>query len=330
MPVALRDRPVFICGHPKSGTSLLRAIFDAHPQLIVYPEETIFFRRYLPLAADLDMEAQLELADRLLIHIFQWSQENPMPEQDDFPGRDYSAVPFEEVRQSMRQLVKEQHRNDGDLLSAAVLAYGTVSGQFTPKSKYWVEKSPYNEYYSEQIFGWWPEAHCIHIVRDPRDNFASYRLKHPDWSAEFFAANWRRSTQAGLHNLESFGKERCLLLRYEDLAKSPEETLNMLVEFLNIDQDASMEAPTRLGQEWEGNSMFAQAFQGISAAPVARWKDNLSPEESAVIEIMARPLMDRLHYISSATDGATHPGLAARWRAATWPVRRKLRVFKAH
>ena len=34
----LPDRPVFICGHPKSGTSLLRAMLDSHPELLVYPE----------------------------------------------------------------------------------------------------------------------------------------------------------------------------------------------------------------------------------------------------------------------------------------------------
>jgi hypothetical protein len=70
--------------------------------------------------------------------------------------------------------------------------------------------------------------------------------------------------------------------------------------------------------------MFTQAFQGISAAPVARWKDNLSPEEATVIEIMARPLMDELHYTPSATGSPSQPGLAARWRAATWPIRKRL------
>jgi len=39
----LRDHPVFLGGHPKSGTSLLRALLDSHPQLVVYPEESGFF-----------------------------------------------------------------------------------------------------------------------------------------------------------------------------------------------------------------------------------------------------------------------------------------------
>ncbi|MGE5223096.1 MAG: sulfotransferase, partial [Omnitrophica WOR_2 bacterium] len=70
MPNDLRDRPVFICGHPKSGTSLLRSLLDSHPQVIVYPEETSFFRRYLPAAKGLSLDEKIELEDRLLIHIF--------------------------------------------------------------------------------------------------------------------------------------------------------------------------------------------------------------------------------------------------------------------
>lgn len=50
--IELRDRPIFICGHPKSGTSLLRNLLDFHPQLVVYPEESRFFRQFLPLAKD--------------------------------------------------------------------------------------------------------------------------------------------------------------------------------------------------------------------------------------------------------------------------------------
>jgi hypothetical protein len=195
-PDNLRDRPVFICAsqgrhQPAAGR------FDSHPQLIVYPEETVFFRRYLPRAAGLDLESQLALADETLIHIFKWRREHPVPSQAGFPDRDYSAIPYDQVRQTMRNLAGERCLHPGDLLSAAVLAYGQVSGLATPATRLWVEKSPYNEYYAAQIFAWWPEARCIHILRDPRDNYVSYRRKHPEWQPEFFALNWRRSTAAG-------------------------------------------------------------------------------------------------------------------------------------
>jgi hypothetical protein len=71
--------------------------------------------------------------------------------------------------------------------------------------------------------------------------------------------------------------------------------------------------------------MFAQAFQGISAAQVARWKENLSASDAAVIEWMAKPLLEAFQYpLSPATQGISRQALAARWRVATWPIRRRL------
>lgn len=320
----LRDRSVFICGHPKSGTSLLRAILDSHPQLIVYPEETIFFRRFLPRAAGLDLEGQIALAEETLIHIFLWRRDQPVASQAGFPDRDYSAISFEQVRQALRRFLEMRHRHPGDVLSAAILAYGEVSGLTTSASRWWVEKSPYNEYYAGQIFAWWPEARCIHILRDPRDNYVSYRRKHPDWQPEFFAANWRRSTRAGVENRRRFGPVRYLILRYEDLTQSPEAALRQLTDFLGIDWDASLAAPTRAGAQWAGNSMFSEQFQGISAAPVARWRERLSPEEAAVIEQMAGAQMDEFDY-PRPTNGLA--ALKARYRALIWPLRRRLARF---
>lgn len=331
MPKPLRDKPVFICGHPKAGTSLLRAVLDAHPQLVVYPEESIFFRRFLPKASKLDLPEQVQLAEKELIHIFQWNNKRPVPSQEGYPDRDYSFVPFEEVRQKFSQIIKENYRHSGDILCAAVLAYGQVSHQINPQTTWWVEKSPYNEYFADQIFEWWPQARCIHIVRDPRDNFVSYRRKHPDWNAEFFSQNWLRSTQAGVHNQERFTSERYLLLRYEDFTVSPQERLKELVAFLGINWDDSLAEPTRAGQQWSGNSMFANQFQSISSAPVARWKEKLDREDAAVISMMTKPLIQNLGYSNqSELEGMKRHSPNAVWRVASWPILRRIKHLFNH
>lgn len=317
----LRDRPIFICGHPKAGTSLLRAVFDSHPQLVVYPEETVFFRRFLPRAKDLTGSSLLDLADITLIHFFLWNRENPHPSQAGYPDRDYSSIPYERVRIEMHRLALERCDHHGDLLSASMLAYGQVSGQISPATCAWVEKSPYNEFYTEQIYSWWPQARCIHIIRDPRDNYVSYRRKHPNWSAEFFAANWRRSTRAGLTNLDRYGTDKYLILRFEDLAGNPERMLQKLTAFLGIAWDESLAAPTRAGAAWEGNSMFSERFQAISATPVARWREKLALPEAAVIEAICADLMQRFGYPSANASPAER--LLAAGRAATWPLRRR-------
>ena len=328
---ALRDRPVFICGHPKSGTSLVRAVLDSHPQLVVYPEETAFFRRFLPQAKELDLEGKLLLAEQCLIHIFTWNQENPDPSQEGFPDRDYSTTSFEAVRQAMWQIADNYYQQPGDILSAAVLAFGEVSGQLNSTTIHWVEKSPYNEYFVDQIYTWWPAARCIHVVRDPRDNFVSYRRKHPYWTAEFFATNWNRSTSNGLQNRERFGADRYLVIRYEDLVQSPETNLRLLAEFLQIEWHDSLATPSRAGEQWLGNSMFTNQFQEVSAAAVGRWKTNLASQDAFVIELMTRPWLQSLLYEQPLTaknlaqvNNNSFQVLGARWRVASWPVRRKL------
>ena len=292
----LRDSPVFIAGHPKSGTSLLRSVLDSHPELVAYPEETYFFRRYLPKLAGADLPQKLDLSDQYLTHIFEWNQVNPPAHQADYPDRDYSYIPVAQVRQLVRDYVAERFSHDGDMLSAVILAFGKVSGQLTDVSRHWVEKTPYNEQYASQIFTWWPESRVVHTVRDPRDNFASYHRKHADWSPEAFALNWVQSTQAGLDNHQQYGSDRYLLLRFEDLTSAPEAKLNQLCQFLGINDDPTLRQPVRGGKPWGGNSMFADQFTAISAAPVGRWTESLQPDEVATLELIAGPVMQQLDY----------------------------------
>jgi hypothetical protein len=297
----LRDSPVFIAGHPKSGTSLLRSVLDSHPELITYPEETFFFRRYLPKTTGLDLQGKLALSDQYLTHIFEWNQVNPPPHQEGYPDRDYSSIPVKEVRQAVREYTVERFTHDGDMLSAVMLAFGKVSNQLTSLTHHWVEKTPYNEQFAAQIYAWWPEAKIVHTVRDPRDNYASYHRKHADWSPESFALNWVHSTQAGLDNLEKYGPERYLLLRFEDLTSNPVVKLNELCMFLGINDDPSLRQPVRGGKPWGGNSMFADQFTSISSAPVGRWTESLKPDELATLELIAGQVMAEMDYSASAS-----------------------------
>jgi hypothetical protein len=297
MDIPLRDRPVFICGHPKSGTSLLRNLLDSHPELVVYPEETGFFRRYLPLAEGLPLAGKVDLADERLIHIFQWNQDNPPEHQRGFPDRDYSWISYEAVKQAFHRRVEaEAFRHAGDILSAAILAFGEATGQLGDQTRRWVEKSPYNERFADRIYSWWPQALCLHIVRDPRDNYLSYQRKHPEWKAETFATSWRDSTQKGLRNVSRYGSGRYRVVRYEDLVSNPEALIGEICGFLEIQSAASLAEPSRAGREWGGNSMFGTRFQGIDADPAGRWQSALPPEDAGLLWRLAGPEMSRLGY----------------------------------
>ena len=44
-----KQNPVFLCGHRKTGTTLLLNLLDSHPDLSVYPADSGFFFKYYPL-----------------------------------------------------------------------------------------------------------------------------------------------------------------------------------------------------------------------------------------------------------------------------------------
>jgi hypothetical protein len=286
----------FICGHPKSGTSLLLTLLDSHPQLVVYPEESHFFRRFNSEASGLEIEGKKKLAQDLILHIFTWNQDNPPPSQSGFPDRDYSSVNYSRVRDVFSEFLFDLKHEHHHILSSAVLAFGEVSHQLSPITLRWVEKTPYNENFAEGIYSSWPDAKCIHIVRDPRDNFSSYRRKQPDWSPISFARSWRQSTQRGWKNQQRYGDRRYLLIRYEDLVEEPEDIIEEIINFLGIDDDPILRRPTRNGEPWGGNSMFGERFEGVSRSPIGRYKSQLNQDTIAMLEASLFPEMNRLGY----------------------------------
>jgi hypothetical protein len=287
---------VFICGHPKSGTSLLRSLLDSHPELLVYPEETVFFRRYLPKAQNKSLEEKLALADEYLLHIFTWNQAAPVPSQKDFPDRDYADISFPKVQEVFRQLCAQDLRHDGDLLFNAMAAYGFVTDKLTEQTYRWVEKTPYNERFVERILSWWPEALFIHVVRDPRDNYASYQRKHPEWGARTFARSWQESTLQGLQYQEKLGAESYWVFVYEDFILQQDTSIEKLCKFLKIQDHPTLRTPTRNGKDWFGNSMFGERFKGIDPTPLGRWKQSLATQDVLMTEWAAADAMRRLNY----------------------------------
>lgn len=322
---SLHAHPIFICGHPKSGTTLVQSMLDSHPQLIVYPEESYFFRNYLPVAEGVEADEKVQLAEELLIHMFTWNQTSPPRSQEGFLDRDYADISFSDVKEAMRGFLSDKNAKDeGDILSSAVLAFGEVSGQLNEHTRYWVEKTPYNEWYVEDMFSFWPQAKCIHIIRDPRDNYLSYRRKHPHWSPEFFAENWNRFALQGLENQRTIGDDQYLIIRYEDLVKSPQESIRTLIDFLAIDYHEILLKPTRVGKSWWGNSMFNDKFQEISDDPVGRWHGNLSSLAAGIIMAKSGEGMSAFGY-----DYEVSVDFMTQLRLVTWPIRKRIEyVFR--
>jgi len=318
----LLNSATFICGHPKSGTSLLASLLDSHSQLIVYPEETLFFRYLMPRLQALSLQEQTSEVERWILRIFHWETSMPHPSQVDYPDRDYSYVDYEQVRIAYERIFHTTKEALTDHLPSAILAYGQVTGAMVHNPVRWVEKSPYNENFSDIIYSRWPDAKCVHIVRDPRDNYASYVRKHPDWTPAVFSKSWSGSITRGCRNLKRYSDRRYLIIQYEQLVREPEKTINEVADFLGIEPSAGMLKPTRAGRSWAGNSMFGEVFESISDRAVGRYLSTLPADSISSLEKLLYPECKRLgykiRYPINWRDRINWLGVRARWLYTWW------------
>jgi hypothetical protein len=178
-----------------------------------------------------------------------------------------------------------------DYLASVILAVAEQSGLLSDGKLYWVERTCFNELYAAQIFTWWDRAKLIQIIRDPRDTYAA-RLKrgseHNSISA--FAYTWRRSALQASRNMAAHGKERCLILRYEDLVRDPGGEIERICSFLGIPQEPIVLRPTKAAgrSPWIGNSAYGGEFAGVEARSLGRWRTLLGTNQVALLETLLR------------------------------------------
>jgi len=297
-----QDRPIFLGGHRKSGTTMLLGLFDAHPQLCVFPPDSGFFYGYYPPYEQGDY-SDAERIQRVVTVMYgnlnnEW---NRLETKSDRP------LCLQEIEQRFRERMSDQPTASAILLREAVLAYYDILG--IPGDNHirgWVEKTTSSEIYASQIFQWFPSARFIHLLRDPRDNFGSMKS---GWQARYQKYNdsVERLLQSLLDrgglgmklaalNAERFGPDRYRVVRYEDLTRDPENILRDLCTFMDIEFRDILLKPTFLGLPWKGNNFDGLKFDKASSINVGRWRQRITDHEAQVIEFHLAETMARWGY----------------------------------
>ena len=291
-------RPVFVCGHHRSGTTLLQELLDDHPQLLVIPVEATYFASFPELAA---ARATPRLLDAF---VAEWISRliDPNGKRHFHLGRASVArnPPLEFARSLLAWYGLLAKQPDvpaglGPLWALAAAYRDTVAPEQTPRC--WVEKTPLNECHVRRLARL-PEARFIQLVRDPaatlRSQLADLRAAAvPDVEAAEQAWRIGRSLRLALRNPRA-ARGRYLVLRYEDLVSTTEREMTRVRQFLAIDPNATLQTPTVLGQAVASNSAFERSQRGaIRAATEAQ---PLDATQSALIAAFARPAARQLGY----------------------------------
>lgn len=283
------DRPIFICGYPKSGTTLLVSLLDGHSKLLVIPEESKLFSKVL-------RQSRKDKFD----YLFEDTNIGAMQKGIiDAPSgyRDYSDFDFDLFKRKAKKYYEQKGKHPKHLLES--VAFGLALATKRSSFDHWVEKTPQTEYFFNTIQAWWPETIIIMMVRDPRQAFSSHRTyqdKKPvpsKISLSAFIWQWWKSVESFKAFVKNGGKG--LMVTYERLTKNPRETLKKITNLIGIELEKTLFAPTRLGGKWEGNPSGQQSFGQISNNP-KNYNDLLTGREIRQIERNLGYLMKRCGY----------------------------------
>ncbi len=289
--------PIFIGGLDRSGTSLIYALLASHPRIAMTRRTnwwSYFYGQYGDLASDANL-------DRLLGVMARYRRHRKL--QTDL------AV----LREDFRRGTPDYGR-----------LFGLMQDQHAARlgKPRWGDKSLHTERYADRVFGDFPEARIIHMLRDPRDRYASVlkRWKRLRGGVGAATAAWLASARLGERNSEAH-RGRYLILRYEDLARDPQTTLERVCDFIGEGFDSAM-----LGMEGAddfrssgGNSSYGGFDVGvISTRSIGRFREAISSSEIAFIERRAGSVMAAHGYESDGQPLSSAE--RARYLARDYPI----------
>jgi hypothetical protein len=283
----MTERPIFVVGFQRSGTTLLQSLLGAHPRIAAPPEVHFFFRIY----GLRDYWGDLHDDD---------NAKRVVQELVNAPFGMLDGCGFDD--QALTRTFLGTDRSYGALLRTLLDDFAARQGK--PR---WSEKTPQQR--PALIWSVVPDAQVVHIVRDPREVVASavraWPHDTPPWAiAERLGGFTRAAREDGV----AAPDDSYLLVHYEDLAMSPESVLGDVCAFLGEEFDERMTKPaaeraTALGQS--GPAWQAEAVAAVRP-PRRQWDQRLSVPQRALVSAAVQDTVTQLGY----------PRVSRRWTLA--------------
>jgi len=206
--------PFFIVGSVRSGTTLLRDLLRAHPNLEC-PEETHFFRHADPFGSPPFLKA---FSNR---RIFRYHRELDGISEDEFSELLNQATSRKELALGYAALYLHKRGN--------------------PSAR-WFDKTPQHVYNLPLLAAEFPHAKFIHLYRNPLNVVASLHAGEVMAVHDTTGAiNYWREAMKMIWSFKKAHGDRLLEIAYEDLVQDPAAILDRIMAFVDVDP-AEMEA----------------------------------------------------------------------------------------
>jgi hypothetical protein len=275
---------VFIVGAPRSGTTLLRRIVDAHPEIAI-TRETHWITKLLEGedAVSPDSPVTPEVLNRL----------RRLPK---FTRMELDRAAVD------RMVARESPVGYAEFVTRVFDLYGQAQGK-----RLVGDKVPGYVRHIPTLHGLWPRARFVHLIRDGRDVGLSVR----DWDKEIksvtristfeedpvsaMALWWEQLVRVGRESGGELADGLYHEVRYEQLVAAPSEECRRLCDFLDVTYDECMlrfhEGRTRDDARLDAKSAWRPITPGLRS-----WRDEMTKDDVERFEAVAGDLLDELRY----------------------------------
>jgi hypothetical protein len=278
---------VFFVGCPRSGTTLLRRIGDAHPQLAVVHEtrwipRTYEFRRGLTPEGFVTPKLLERMRDPRRLRRLEIDEGDLQRLSGNGGG-----VPFASYVTALFDLYGERHGK-----------------------RFVGDKSPGYVRYMPLLHELWPHASFVHIIRDGRDvclsvldwrkGATSYATFHED-PITTVGVWWEWYVRLGLEGSSKLQAGLYHELRYESLVAEPEQESVRLCNFLGISYHPEM-LRFHEGRTVDDPRLDAKRAWKPVTAGLRSWRTQMADEDVVRFEAAAGGLLDQLGYERAAAS----------------------------
>lgn len=271
----IAELPVFfIVGRGRSGSTLLRTIFDAHPGVCI-PLESRFVQ-FLYYHYNTLPEWNLHLVDEAI----------------DLLAKGYEPLQIDKGK-ALSFIKGYSGKLTLDIVCKSIYL-STHSEYEKTETKLIGDKNPRYSFFIPQLVHVFPEARFIHIIRDYRDHLVSVKRSYKKIRETCFTpvviSRWLYYNKQ-IQKQKSRYPERFYTLRFEDLITEPERQMKDLCAFLGLDFNLIMLDYTRNLEGYYNDEGFRYLHGSLNnpfdISKIGESQQKLSATQLFIAEVLA-------------------------------------------
>ncbi len=297
----------FIIGMGRSGTTLLSALLNQHPEVHATPE-AVFLIFFLDAWKNKTRYSENDI-DMIFEQIQYFAYTHP------FFGWTFDE---KEMKRSMKEFVKDRDVTFHALCSFIYEGF-KVDNMDKSGARILADKNPSYLLFADKLSEAFPQAKFIYIVRDYRANILSRKespdlrtpeLRHNAWLWKFY--NLRALT---------FMKDnpaKVIMIKYEDLVEHKEREMKRAFTFLGLDpalvrnesQYSNLKKEGHKfpeGQDGRFEKKYGDLNKPVNKDRLEAWKTGLSAKEISICDSICHTTGEKFGYLPSGRIGTVLP-----------------------